>query len=145
MTDLFDTDDQKVKDTSLRKLDEDLIAWFTTIGKDGTPRAVPVWFFWENERIYVLSEPDTGKVAHVKRGSPVLVHLEGGAFGNEIVILHGTAEVSPQSTREWIDVRREPYLAKYSAAIEDYGTGLDALAEQFSTLLVFTPHRIQAW
>lgn len=121
------------------------IGWFTTIAKDGTPRAVPVWFWWEDGLVYVLTEPDTGKVAHIRRGSPVLFHLESGPTGDEVVILHGTAEISPQPTTEWLTPRRDAYAAKYADAIADYGMPLDRIAEVFSTTIVFTPERAQSW
>jgi PPOX class probable F420-dependent enzyme len=132
---------------ALRMLDHELIAWFTTIGKDGAPRAVPVWFFWDDGRLFVMSEPDAAKVAHVRRGSPVLVHLHaGGPFGDDVVILHGSAEISPRTTAEWLaDGYRASYEAKYAAAIADYGTPLDGIAEAFPTLIEFSPRRLQAW
>jgi hypothetical protein len=92
-----------------------------------------------------MTEPGTGKVAHVRRGSPVLLHLETGRFGNEVVILHGTAEVLEESTAAWLVSRRDAYAAKYADAIEDYGMPLDRIAEVFSTTIVFTPERAQSW
>ncbi|MFE1644486.1 pyridoxamine 5'-phosphate oxidase family protein [Microbacterium sp. P01] len=131
---------------ALRMLEHDLIAWITTIGKDGTPRAVPVWFLWQDGRVFIMSEPTAGKVAHIRRGSPVLVHLQaGGEFGDDVVILHGSAEISPQPTAEWFATHGDTYGQKYAAAIEDYGTPADQLPGVFSSLIVFTPARVQTW
>lgn len=131
---------------ALRMLEHELIAWFVSIAKDGAPRAVPVWFYWDDGRLFVFSEPTAGKVAHVRRGSPVLVHLNaGGPFGDDVVILHGTAEISPRSTAEWLVDYGEPFGAKYAAAIEDYGSPLPQIGETFDTLIEFTPRRLQAW
>jgi PPOX class probable F420-dependent enzyme len=135
-----------VQAKALRMVEHDLIAWFVTIANDGSPRAVPVWFFWQGGRVMILSEPKTGKVAAVRRGAPVLIHLQaGGPFGDDVVILHGTARISERSTPEWMAENREAYVEKYGDAIDDYGTPVDEMARQFNTLIEFTPERLQAW
>lgn len=127
-------------------LERDLIGWFTTIGKDGTPRSVPVWFWWEDGRVHALSKADAGNVAHVRRGSPVLLHLHaGGPFGDDVVIRHGSADVSDESTTQRLRAHREAYVSKYAEAIEGFGMGMDEIAEVFDTMIVFTPERVQAW
>ncbi|MGP3536378.1 pyridoxamine 5'-phosphate oxidase family protein [Microbacterium sp. RD1] len=126
-------------------LEKRIIAWFTTVDADGAPHAVPVWFFWHDGRVVVFSRAATAKVAHVRAGSPVLVHLETGAFGNEVVILRGTAEVSERSSAQWLAHFRPAYEEKYAAAVADYGQPLDAIVATFSTALVFTPETVLAW
>lgn len=138
--------DVTVDAKALRMLENDLLAWFVTTARDGTPRAVPVWFLWHEGRVIVMSEPQTGKVAAVRRGAPVLVHLQaGGPFGDDVVILHGAAEISEQTTTEWLAENRDAYVGKYAEAIADYGASLDDIAVKFSTIIVFTPERIQTW
>lgn len=130
---------------ALRLLESRTIAWFTWVGRDGAPHGVPVWFFWHHGQVLVLTEPGTAKVSAVKRGSPVLLHLETGRFGNEVVILNGTAEISERSTAEWLPEFRVAYEEKYAEAIADYGMSLDDIAEKFSITLVFTPEKLLAW
>lgn len=131
---------------ALKMLEDELIAWFVTTAPDGSLRAVPVWFFWQDGRLVIMSEPKTGKVAAVRRDAPVLVHLQaGGPFGDDVVILHGRAEVSEQSMGDWLADNNDAYVAKYGEAIESYATPMDQIAEKFSTVIVFTPERIQAW
>ena len=145
MTTLLNADDP-IHAKALRMLDDDLIAWFVTTARDGSPRAVPVWFLWQGGRMVVMSEPETGKVAAIRRGAPVLMHLQaGGPFGDDVVILHGTAEVAEQSMSEWLAANREAFVDKYDEAIDSYGAPMDAIAEKYSIVIVFTPTRVQAW
>ena len=145
MTTLLNADDP-IHAKALRMLDDDLIAWFVTTARDGSPRAVPVWFLWQGGRMVVMSEPETGKVAAIRRGAPVLMHLQaGGPFGDDVVILHGTAEDAEQSLSEWLAANREAFVDKYDEAIDSYGAPMDAIAEKYSTVIVFTPTRVQAW
>ncbi len=74
-----------------------------------------------------MSEPDTAKVAHVRRGSPVLLHLHTRADDDGVVILSGRGEVSERSTPEWL-----PEIG-------------EAIAAKFHVVLVVVPTRLQAW
>lgn len=129
----------------LQRLRTDDIAWFTTVRADGSPHAVPVWFFWHEGRALVMSEPDTAKVANVRRGSPVLLHLHTRADGDGVVILSGWAEVSERPTPAWLPEIGEAYAAKYADAMVAYGMGLEAIAEKFHVVLEVVPTRLQAW
>lgn len=144
MTEVFDTE-RPEHEKALRLLETRTIAWITWVGRDGRPHAVPVWFYWHDGRVFVISEPDTAKVAAVRRGSPVLVHLDTGSFGSEVVILNGEAEVSERDASSWLAEFGEPYVEKYAAAIDDYGVALDDLARRFSAVIVFTPQKLLAW
>lgn len=131
--------------SALRLLEDRIIAWFTTVDAAGRPNAVPVWFFWHDGRVWVFTEPKTAKVANVRRGSPVLVHLETGRFGNEVVILHGSARIADEDAATAVAPFRDAYERKYADAIADYGMPLDEILATFSTVLVFTPERVLTW
>jgi PPOX class probable F420-dependent enzyme len=145
MTDAFDITAPEYE-KARRMLQTDRIAWFTTVGEDGAPHAVPVWFFWHDGKVVVFSEPRTVKVRHVLRGSPVLVHLHaGGPFGDDVVILSGRAEVIVGGGADTLATFRDAYAEKYAEAIEAFGMPLDAITEKYSTTLTFTPERALAW
>jgi PPOX class probable F420-dependent enzyme len=133
-------------DKARRMLAHELVAWFTTVSADARPHAVPVWFFWHEGRAYVFSEPTTVKVAHVRAGSPVLLHLNaGGPFGDDVTILEGSAEIDERGAAAVVAGFRDAYERKYSDALADFGMPLDAVTEKYSTALVFTPHKLLAW
>jgi hypothetical protein len=73
------------------------------------------------------------------------VHLETGAFGNEVVVLDVAAEVSERPAADWLPEFRDGYVTKYATAIDDYGMALDDIAARFSTVLVLTPTHLTAW
>lgn len=129
----------------LDRLRHDVIGWFTTVRADGSPHAVPVWFYWHEGRALVMSEPETAKVRHVKRGSPVLLHLHTRADGDGVVVLEGHAEVSERSSAAWLPEIGEGYRAKYAEAIAAYGMPLDAIGEKFSTVLEVVPTKLRSW
>lgn len=147
MTDTpFDPGLRPEHDKALAMLQHDIIAWFTTVAEDGTPHAVPVWFMWHEGRVVIFSEPDTVKVAHVRRGSRALVHLEaGGPHGDDVVILTGTAEIHADDSLTYLERFREAYVRKYDEAIEAFGTQPDAMLAKYSTVIVMTPEKVLAW
>mgnify|MGYP003557111568 CR=1 FL=1 len=122
------------------------VAWFTSIRADGTPNAVPVWFLWHDGRVLVLSEADTLKVRTVRRGSPVLVHLHaGGAFGDDVVVLHGSAEVSDRSATQWAETIGDASAAKSAEGIAELGIDVPTMLSRYNTVSDMTPERLQAW
>lgn len=129
----------------LTRLREDEIGWFTTVRANGAPHAVPVWFLWHDGRVLVMSEPGTTKVATVRRGSPVLLHLHTRDDGNGVVILTGRARVSDRSATEWLPEVGEAYAAKYTAGMASFGMGLAAIAERFHVVIEMQPTRVQSW
>lgn len=128
-----------------RRLDSDVIGWFTTVRADGRPHAVPVWFLWRGDRAIIMSEPGTVKVENVRRSHHALLHLHTDERGNGVVVLTGTATIGEHSSADLLDDIRDDYTAKYAAAMADFGMGLDAIAERFSVVIEFRPTSLSAW
>ncbi|MCR2812965.1 pyridoxamine 5'-phosphate oxidase family protein [Microbacterium sp. zg.Y1090] len=145
MADLFDVDNP-AHAMARTRLGTDLIAWLVTTSREGRPHPAPVWFLWHDGVITILSEPDTLKVRHLERGSQAVLHLDsGGAFGDDIVVLHGDVRLEPNGASAWLQQHREPYEEKYRAAIAAYGMPLDQFGQTFTTRVEFTPTRVVAW
>ncbi|WP_322411738.1 pyridoxamine 5'-phosphate oxidase family protein [Microbacterium invictum] len=145
MAELF-TPGDPVHEKAQHLLDSELIAWFTTVGEDGTPHAVPVWFFWHDGAVWILTRPDSVKARQVRRGSRALVHLNTqGRFGADVVVLSGSARIIDQSAAEWLITVREPWTEKYVEAIEDFGMPVDELVQQFEAVIRMEPEKLLAW
>ncbi|UNK71155.1 pyridoxamine 5'-phosphate oxidase family protein [Microbacterium sp. H1-D42] len=144
---MFTLDTNDTRDAkALGMLQSDLIGWITTVSAQGEPRSVPVWFYWDDTSIVVLTQPGTAKVTHLLAGSPVQFHLHaGGPYGDDVVIIDGDAEVAENGTAEWMLAHRDAYEQKYSAAIKDYGQSIDQIIDTFSTRITITPRRLRAW
>ncbi len=129
----------------LARLAADHIGWFTTVRADGSPHAVPVWFLWHHDRLLVMSEPRTAKVANVRRGSSALLHLHTRADGNGVVVLSGPAVISDRTAPQWLPEIGEAYRAKYAEAMVAYGMELEPIAEKFHVVIELVPTDLQAW
>lgn len=130
---------------ALNRLPTERIAWLSFTDAAGAPHSVPVWFFWRDGLIYIVSEPATGKVRSVRRDGRVQLNLESDPFGNEVVIIEGRAELSDRPSAYWLAEFGQQYLDKYGEAIAAFGMPLAAIAEKFSVTIVVTPTKVRAW
>src|SRR4051794_22604841 len=75
------------------RLRQEGIVWLTTVRHDRTPQPSPVWFLWDGETVLIYSKPDTQKLRNIEQSAKVALHLNGDAYGNDIVILTGNAQI----------------------------------------------------
>lgn len=130
---------------ALARFGEERIAWFTTIGRDGFPHAVPVWFIVHDDSVLVLSEPATAKVRNLRADDHALVHLEAGADGEQLTVLQGRATISERPALEWIDEIGAAYEAKYRGGLAGLSLTLESMAGQYSCVIQLRPVKLIAW
>lgn len=140
----FDPSDE-VHARSLARLGSEEIGWLVTIGRDGFPHAVPIWFLWREGRALILSEPRTAKVANIRADERVALHLEAGDDGEQLTVLRGTAQLHPDSATAWLERIGDAYRAKYDEGLARLGLTAETMAERYSTVIEFTPEKLLAW
>lgn len=62
-------------------------------GLDGHPRAIPIGFWVEDDRIVMATAPKAAKVAALLRNPHVALTIDRGAFPPKALLIRGTAEV----------------------------------------------------
>ena len=130
---------------ALARLASEEVAWLGTIGRDGYPHAVPIWFLVHDNRLLVLSEPATAKVRNLRENPHAFLHLEAGENGDHLTVLQGTATLSERPTAEWLDAIGERYAAKYAEGLVRQKLTLESMAARYSTVIVFEPVKLIAW
>jgi PPOX class probable F420-dependent enzyme len=130
---------------ALARLENEQVAWFGTIGRDGYPHAVPLWFLWRDGTALILSEPNTVKVRNLRENNRVLLHLEAGADGEQLLMLRGTAAISPDPTLAWLDRIGDAYSAKYDEWMLRLDLPMQTMAERYTKVIEVTPHKLVAW
>jgi F420H(2)-dependent biliverdin reductase len=107
------------------------LAVLATVGRDGTPHAVPVEVVVYGGRVYAWCESDSAKVANVKRnGKAAMLGYKGMAAA----LVRGQARVLTTENASYKDIT-EMFLAKYKRE-ETFGN--DVLVE-------IAPDRVTAW
>lgn len=139
-------DDQKPEhQKALGKLANDQIAWFGSVRPDGQPHVAPIWFLWQDGQILIFSEEKTQKIRNLRHANKVVVHLESGGNGSDVVIINGTAEISGEDTAAWLRRVGDAYQTKYADGLRGMGQTLEQMSTQFTQVIVVTPTKLMAW
>ena len=103
----------------------------STVGRDGTPHAVPVEVVVYGGKVYAWCESDSAKVANVRRtGKAAMLGYKGLAA----VLVRGSARVLTQDNASYAAITGE-FLTKYQRE-ETYGNDV---------LIEIAPDRVAAW
>lgn len=125
-----------------QRLNDELIIWLVTAGKDGTPQPNPVWFLREGDTLLIYSRPATPKLYNIARNPNVALHFNTDSHGDDVVVLNGTAAIieapAPSS-----DV--PAYQAKYGAGIASLGMTPQSFAESYSAALRVTITKVRGF
>jgi PPOX class probable F420-dependent enzyme len=78
------------------RLKKDLVIWLATCGRDGSPHAVPVWFWWDGKTFLIYSVPGQ-KVRDIEANPNVALHLNTDPEGEDVVRVDGKARIDPQA------------------------------------------------
>ena len=80
-----------------QRLRSNIIAWMTTVGSDGRPYTVPIWFLWEGNTLLIFSQPQKQKIRNLRKNKRVTLALDDSKEGEDVVIVEGTAELLENS------------------------------------------------
>ena len=125
-----------------QRLHSDKIAWLTTVGSDGRPYTVPVWFLWEGNSVLFFSQPHKQKVRNLRKNGRVTLALDDTKGGDDVVIVEGTAELLDDPA---LSMRMPTYVEKYEAMMQDIGYTPESIAAEFSLVFRITPTKIRSW
>ena len=138
MTFEFDPEDARHA-RALARLGGEQLGWFATIGRDGFPHSVPIWFLWRDGAALIMSEPHTAKVRNLRENDRAQFHLEAGDDGEQWTILRGTAAISPESSTQWLDRLEPAYTEKYDEWMQRLGLTTATMATRYAAVIEFTP------
>ena len=125
-----------------QRLRTNIIGWLTTVGSNGRPYTVPVWFLWEGNTLLIFSQPEKQKIRNLRKNARVTLALDETKQGEDVVIVEGTAEILDNPD---ISAILPAYVEKYGAMIKDMGYTPEAMAAEFSVGIRVTPTKFRSW
>lgn len=132
----------ELSDQARARLRDDAVAWLTTVRPEGQPQSSVIWFWWQDDTVWVRSQPGAAKVRNLRDAQQVALNLDSDGKGGDVVTLEGTATI----VAELPDAVRDPYLRKYDRRIRDsIGTTPDAFLADYSTTIRIDVTRARAW
>lgn len=105
--------------------------WFCSVRPGGRPHLVPIWFVWQDGKLYVSTEPGSVKSRNVRRNPQVVLALEDGAHP---VICEGKAQLLEQPLKEDL----------LAAFLNKYEWDLNTEA-QYNQVIEVTPEKWLSW
>ena len=135
---LLDTSTPAGKRVQLR-LQKELVIWLATVGADGRPHAVPVWFWWDGKSFLIYSVPGQ-KVKDIEGSPAVTMHLNSTPDGSDVVRIEGDAK---RLRRHPPAYRVPSYIRKYAALVKSYGWKPEGFSREYHVVLRVTPTRFR--
>lgn len=119
------------------------LASFATVDEKGAPHVVPVFFTYDDGKVYVQTGRKSVKVRNVSRNSNASVAVYSG---EEAVIIRGKASIfsDPMDFKK----RTQEHIMKYKLRLDEEGRdslGIPLFNETVRCVIAVTPKRTLFW
>ena len=133
-----------VNDAMLEILNGRYYATLATLNTDGSIHMTPVWFLFENDRLFVQTSSTSRKVKNIADRPEVSLTVDVRRLGSEKwVCASGTAEIIRDKESKQITAKiHRRYLTK--AALEDPRVG-PVMAAGGDIIIAITPKTWRSW
>jgi PPOX class probable F420-dependent enzyme len=109
------------------RLKRDLVIWLATVGRDGRPHAVPVWFWWDGKSFLIYAVPGQ-KVRDIQANPNVELHLNTDPVGDVVIRVDGTAKIDPRQAPAY---KVPAYVRKYREQIKGFDWTPKVFSDQY--------------
>jgi PPOX class probable F420-dependent enzyme len=119
-----------------RRLQEEKVAWLTTVRADGVPQPTPIWFLWQHGTFLIYSKPDARKVRNIRQNPHVALNFNTDEEGEHVVVFRGDATVEAGAP---LADHVTAYVDKYRQGITDLEMTPETMAREYSVAIRITP------
>ena len=128
-----------VPDKQVRsRLKKDLVIWIATVGTDGRPHAVPVWFCWDDGKSFLIYSVPGQKIRDIKANPNVALHLNTDPEGGNVVRIDGTAKLQRSQPPAY---RVPAYVRKYREQMKGFDWTPKVFSEKYHIAIRVRPTR----
>jgi PPOX class probable F420-dependent enzyme len=125
-----------------RMLRTESVVWLSSVGADGSPHVVPIWFSWDGETVLIASKPHAKKVANLRANPSVMLALGAPTLDFDVGMIEGVAELpnAPASA-----ILPAGHLAKYREQMAAIGLSGDEFLATYTQVIRIQPTRFLPW
>jgi nitroimidazol reductase NimA-like FMN-containing flavoprotein (pyridoxamine 5'-phosphate oxidase superfamily) len=119
------------------------LAIFTTVDARLRPHAVPVFFTFDDGRVYIQSDRRSVKVRNLKKNDNVAIVV---SRGDEAVILRGRGRIV-EDEGEFVG-RTQEHIEKYHLSLDEQGRdemGIPLFDRKIRCIIEVTPEKTLFW
>jgi len=127
----------------IKRLENQKLAWLTTVDSNGTPQPNPVWFIWDDGVIFIFSKPNQAKLNNIQRSGRVAVNLEATADEEHITIFTGQAEIIDRADLPAGILDR--YAERYAQGMKGIQLTRAEYEAAYTIPIRFTPAKLRGW
>ena len=120
------------------RLKRELVIWIATVGRDGPPHVVPVWFCWEDGKSFLIYAVPGQKVRDIEANPNVALHLNTDPVGEDVVRIDGTANIDPKQPPAY---KVPNYVRKYREQIKGFDWTPKVFSDQYHVAIRVKPTR----
>ena len=124
-------------------MEQEQLASFATVSFNNVPHIVPVFFTYDNGKVYVQTDRSSVKVRNLTRNNNVVVAVYRG---EEAVIIRGRGRVIDES-EEFIK-RTQDHISKYQLRLDEHGRdsfGIPLFNEKVRCVIEVVTKRVLFW
>jgi len=124
-------------------MEQERLASFATVASNNEPHLVPVFFTYDDSKVYIQTDRKSMKVRNLIRNSYVAVAVYRE---EEAVIIRGKGQII-DNNEEFIKRTRD-HIDKYQPQLDEYGRdslGISLFNEKVRCVIEVTPKRILFW
>jgi PPOX class probable F420-dependent enzyme len=121
-------------------LKEARVAVLATVGADGAPHAVPVWYEYAGGKFYIISGSGAAKVRHIRQGSRASLCIDDRTAPYKAVVVWGKAAISEEGVREMAYRIAQRYMGPQEGAKE-----AESWLAAPCVIIELEPERLTSW
>jgi PPOX class probable F420-dependent enzyme len=125
-----------------RLLRTETVVWLSSVGTNGLPHLVPVWFSWDGEAVLIASKPHAKKVANLRANPSAMLALGEPDDDFDIGMLQGVAELLDEPAAA---VLPAGHFAKYRTQMAAIGLSTEEYLATYSQVIRIRPTRFLPW
>jgi len=119
------------------------IASFATVDTENKPHVVPVWFTYDDGKVFVQTDRKSVKVRNLKKNNSVAIAVYSA---EEAVIIRGKAQII-RDEEEFVKRTRQ-HISKYNLKLDEQGRdsmGIPLYNSEVRCVVEITPKKTVFW
>jgi PPOX class probable F420-dependent enzyme len=118
------------------------VIWLSTVGEDGMPGIVPIWFSWDGRAVRLLSKPGARKIDNIRVNNRVMLALGNEEDDFDVGLIEARAELPDVPADTFMP---DSHWTKYARDLAGIGLGRREYVATYSQPVLIRPTRFLPW